>query len=164
MFDGNKLLAGDEDALGDAVDELSPKLLGYAAGILLCEADAADAVQSAFVRLWQKRHTLRDGAVIETYLYRCVRNICIDMLRRRRFVSVSPRESAPDTGFSEETRRALKALSPLQRAILYDRAVEEMSYAELAERYHIRESTARKRYERARRKAAELLKKEKDHD
>ena len=164
MFDAEKLLAGDEEALGDAVDTLSPKLIGYAAGILLSEADAADAVQTAFVRLWRHRASVREAAALEAYLYRCTYHACLDIIRRRRFFTDPPRPHEIRRGFSEETRRVLGTLSPINRAILYGRAVEEMSYAELAQRYHISESTARKRYERARRKAAELLKKEKNHD
>ena len=44
MYDAAALLAGDEGALADAIDTLTPELYRYAAGILLSTADAADAV------------------------------------------------------------------------------------------------------------------------
>ena len=51
MFDADALLRGDESALCDVIDTLSPELYRYAAGILLSRADAADAVQNAFLSL-----------------------------------------------------------------------------------------------------------------
>jgi len=157
LYDREQLLEGDENALADAVDTLSPALLGYAHSVVLNAADAADAVQTAFVRLWQHRAQIRESSALEAYLYRCVYHACIDIIRRRRFFEEPPRPAPASGGFTERTARALAALPPLSRAILYGRAVEEMSYAELAARFRISEAAARKRYERARRRLADLL-------
>ncbi|MBR3997614.1 MAG: hypothetical protein IKI93_04645, partial [Clostridia bacterium] len=59
MFDAQALLAGDETALADAVDTLSPELYRYAAGIILSRMDAEDAVQTAFVALWRHRSSVK---------------------------------------------------------------------------------------------------------
>ncbi|MBQ8510887.1 MAG: RNA polymerase sigma factor [Clostridia bacterium] len=91
MFDAEALLAGDEAALADAIDELSPELYRYAAGILLSTADAADAVQTAFVRLWMKRKSVRDPSAVRAWLYRSTYSACIDILRRNKLFVPSPR-------------------------------------------------------------------------
>ena len=64
MYDAAALLAGDEAALADAIDALTPELYRYAAGILLSAADASDAVQTAFVRLWTHRKSVREPSAV----------------------------------------------------------------------------------------------------
>ena len=55
-------------------------------------------------------------------------------------------------GFSEEVLQALLKLSPLERAVVYVRTVEEMSYQEMAEIFECSEASLRKRHERAKKK------------
>ncbi|MBQ3178317.1 MAG: sigma-70 family RNA polymerase sigma factor, partial [Clostridia bacterium] len=58
---------------------------------------------------------------------------------------------------SEEMRSALAKLSAPERAIVYERAVFETPYDELAAHLGIRADTVRKKYERAKKKLAMLL-------
>lgn len=44
--------------------------------------DAEDAVQEAFIRLWQKRDRLPVEEDLAAYCQRLVRNLCIDTIRR----------------------------------------------------------------------------------
>ena len=59
---------------------------------------------------------------------------------------------------------ALGKLSPAERAIVYERAVLETPYAELAERLGMQESTVRKKYERAKKKLAVWLRPERKNE
>ena len=157
MYDAAALLAGDEAALADAIDALTPELYRYAAGILLSTADAADAVQTAFVRLWNRRADVRESSAVRAYLYRCTLRACIDIQRKNRLFVPLPKPDAPRP-MSDELADALRRLSSEERAIVYARAVEDAPYAELAERLGMREATVRKKYERAKKKLAVMLK------
>lgn len=44
--------------------------------------DAEDAVQEAFIRLWEKRDRIPVGEDLAPYCQRLMRNLCIDSLRR----------------------------------------------------------------------------------
>ncbi|MBO5219679.1 MAG: RNA polymerase sigma factor [Clostridia bacterium] len=162
MYDAAALLAGNEGALADAIDALTPELYRYAAGILLSSADAADAVQTAFVRLWRRRADIRDASAVRAYLYRCTLRACIDIQRKRRLFVPVPQSDAPKP-MSDALADALRRLSPEERAIVYERAVDDTPYAELAERLGMREATVRKKYERAKKKLAAMLKGDAKH-
>ena len=156
MFDAEALLAGNEFAFADAVEELSPELYRYAAGILMSRADAADAVQSAFLSLWTHRGNLRRPEAVRAYLYRSTYRAAVDQIRLRARRLPLLREET-DRPLSEEMTAALSRLSPAERAILYERAVLDTPYAELSERMGLRECTVRKKYERAKKKLAAFL-------
>ena len=56
-----------------------------------------------------------------------------------------------------ELRTALGKLTHQERGLVFGRVMEERSYDELAEIYGVGAATLRKRYERARKKLAQLL-------
>lgn len=51
--------------------------------------DAEDAVQEAFIRLWQKRDRLPVEEDLAAYCQRLVRNLCIDTMRRRKLAEAN---------------------------------------------------------------------------
>ncbi len=155
MYDAAALLAGDESALENAIDTLSPELYRYAAGILLSGADASDAVQNAFIALWKHRASVRDPEAVRAYLYRCTYRACVDIIRMKKLFMPLPREDSRP--LSEEMTAALKKLSAAERAIVYERAVLDTPYAELSAHLGIREDSVRKKYERAKKKLAAIL-------
>ena len=156
MFDAKALLAGNEEALADAIDTLSPELYRYALGILLSAADAEDAVQNAFVALWRHRSFVKDPDAVRAYLYRCTYRSAVDLIRKNRlFLPLRTEEKR--CPLSEEMKTALAQLTPVERAIVYKRAVMETPYAELAAHLGLREDNVRKKYQRARNKLAGYL-------
>lgn len=158
MFDAQALLAGDENALADAIDVLSPELYRYAAGILLNRHDAEDAVQCAFMSLWKNRGSVKNSDAVRAYLYRCTYHAAVDLIRRNRlYIPLQKQESACPV--SEEMCTALSRLSAAERAIVYERAVMETPYADLAAHLGLREDAVRKKYERAKKKLAGYLRK-----
>lgn len=156
MYDAKALLAGDESALADAIDTLSPELYRYAVGILLSAADAEDAVQSAFVTLWQHRSAVKDPGAVRAYLYRCTYRAAVDLIRKSRLFVPLPEVQNP-CPLSDAMKAALAKLSPAERAIVYERAVMETPYTELAAHLGLREDNVRKKYQRARQKLAAYL-------
>ena len=155
---------GDERAFGELVERHQAKLFTLAARTLGNEADAADAVQEAFVRAWLALPRFREGARFSTWMYRICLNAAYDVSAKRRAVSV---ESAPETPdprdpfleaeLSGALQRALDELDPDFRlaVVLYD--VLGCSYAEIAELTQVAEGTVKSRIFRGRTELARRL-------
>lgn len=152
-----------EEDLESLVREYSERLLRYCMGILENYPDAQDAVQTTFIRAWEKRSTLRQKNSMRSWLFRIAYRVCLDELRRRRETEeLTDRpelsyEQSFDIGMSEELTAALARLSPLDRAILEERILEEMSFRELSQIHGIPQTALRARYSRARKKVYEWL-------
>ena len=118
------------------------------------EADAADAVQEALLRAWNRRHTLREEALFATWLTRIVINECKTLLRRRR-------RSFPTAKLPEKTehpcedgwiRDMLFALPSKERVPLMLHALEGYTFKEIAQMLHLPLGTVKTRVARARHK------------
>ena len=55
-------------------------------------ADAEEAVQEAFLRVWRFRGSLPDGQGIQPWIYRVLVNTCYSQLRKETIPNVTPRE------------------------------------------------------------------------
>jgi RNA polymerase sigma-70 factor (family 1) len=81
------------------------KPLVHFAQTFLKQTEASeDVVEDGFVKLWQKRESIQSASAIKAYLYKTVRNACIDILRKQVHrdayvvhINKSPKEFAPDT-------------------------------------------------------------------
>jgi RNA polymerase sigma-70 factor (ECF subfamily) len=160
-MDAQAFIQGCETALKELVDEMKTPLMKYSYSILLNYADAEDAVQSAFIKAYISRKNIRNPVALSSYLYRLTYNASVDIIRKRRFfVAELQLPNNSSSYMSEEMLIALGKLSVFDRAVVYGRAVDEMSYKELSEIHGKSEQSLRKRYERARTKLFDLLKKE----
>ncbi|MDE6098423.1 MAG: sigma-70 family RNA polymerase sigma factor [Muribaculaceae bacterium] len=71
------------DILTTVFRRIRGRLYDRAVGMLQSGPEADDALQEAFVRLWQRRDTFAGESQAEGAAVATVRNICIDELRRR---------------------------------------------------------------------------------
>jgi RNA polymerase sigma-70 factor (ECF subfamily) len=122
--------AGDRAAARVLVARHLDKLLAISRRMLGDAAEAEDAVQDTFLKLWT--HAARwqpGGAKFETWLFRVAINACYDRLRKRGQVSLDEAPERPDPGPSPERalqnvelsrslQAALDALPPRQRAAI----------------------------------------------
>lgn len=128
------------------------------------EADAADAVQDAFVKAYAALSRFRDGSPVKPWLLRIVanegRNRRRSAVRRAGLSDRATRAATPDTVGSPETevlaaetRRALlEALAGLRdedREVIGARYLLELSEAETAETLGLRRGTVKSRTSRA---------------
>ena len=128
------------------------KLTGYCAAVT-GPADAEDAAQEAFLRLWQNLGRIPNEAAATAFLYKTAARVSVDILRRRkRFREPEIVPPLDDDGLSSRTAKAMARLKPADRAVVWLRAVEECEYAEIAARLGKSEAWARKRYSLARQK------------
>ncbi|MCR4909739.1 MAG: sigma-70 family RNA polymerase sigma factor [Bacteroidales bacterium] len=141
---------------------LAPTLYKVAFYILESEEEARDAVQDAFVKLWNDRDTLGDVNSPKAYAIRLVKNLCIDRIRRQRleFPEKLPERVSPEGQDDEIDQKerlnmvmeAIKSLPDRQREILWLRTVENLSYDEISERLGMTPLTLRVLLSRARSK------------
>lgn len=141
---------------------LAPTLYKVAFYILESEEEARDAVQDAFVKLWNDREALGDVNSPKAYAIRLVKNLCIDRIRRQRleFPEELPERVSPEGQDDEIDQKerlnmvmeAIKSLPDRQREILWLRTVENLSYDEISERLGMTPLTLRVLLSRARSK------------
>ncbi len=136
----------------------SPALLRYCRGILCSEADAEDAVQLTFIKAWRARAYLKPKQPLQPWLYKIAYHTAIDLLRaRKREQTLTMPRAVESGGLSEQSLAALQRLSPFDRALVLGRAVDELSYAELATVLDRPEAYLRTRYARAKKRLAAAL-------
>ena len=58
-----------------------PKLLRFAAEYVILKEDAENIVQDLFVSLWENKYLLANAENLNAYLFKLVKNRCIDFLR-----------------------------------------------------------------------------------
>lgn len=145
------------------------------------DADAKDLTQEAFLRVFRAFRRIDPQASLESWLYRIVTNLYIDMLRRRPKVRVEsldvPLPTAkggevareiPDDAPDPETvvldaqmdahiQRALMALGPDLRAVVVLSDIEGFSYEEIGDMLRIPVGTVKSRLHRARRALQDRL-------
>lgn len=139
------------------------KLTGYCAAVV-GSADAEDAAQEAYLRLWRNLDRLPNEAAANSFLYKTAYRICMDLLRARKRFREPERPPAQNDALSDGMTTALLKLSPADRAVVYCRVVEEEDYGAIAARFGKNEAWARKRFSLARKKLRLTLEKEDKHN
>ncbi len=76
--------SGERDAFATLVDRYQRRAFAVALRMLGRRQDAEDAVQQAFLRLYEARAAYDSQWRLSTWFYRILINACVDELRRRR--------------------------------------------------------------------------------
>ena len=97
------LVQGEEAGLNFFFELYYTPLTWFALKLTDDEGAAEDVVTEAFLKLWNHRHELKSPAYIKAYLYRVVRNACIDFLRSRKRKAVHEKQAAYLGDISEST-------------------------------------------------------------
>lgn len=151
-------------------------LYSYAMVLTRNHAEAEDLVQETYVRALQAMSRLRPDSNIKSWLFKILRNVWLNQLRKLRtgprIVSadaedgsavdlVDPRKDSHDTYVSnmerERVRGAIQQLPSDFREIILLREFEELSYHEIAEVLDCPAGTVMSRLARARSKLRVLL-------
>lgn len=74
---------GDEKAFRVLYDKFAVALRYFAAKYLNEDTMIDDVVQDAFVDLWEKRADFRGEYAVKAYLYKAVRNDCLNLMRHQ---------------------------------------------------------------------------------
>ena len=134
--------AGRNDVFTAFYDRFAERGVNYAFGLLHNRSDSEDVIQDAFCRLMataQRQRLLENENEFAAVFFTAVRNLAIDMLRRRQRRRHEPLDEARatparQTDFSEEEVRDLLAELPNDwREALQLRVDGKLSYAQIAE-------------------------------
>ncbi|HSB69519.1 MAG TPA: sigma-70 family RNA polymerase sigma factor [Candidatus Methylomirabilis sp.] len=79
-----RVQAGDCEAFADLVERYQRRAFAVALRLLGSRPDAEDAVQQAFLRLYENRAAYNSHWRLNTWFYRILTNACIDEIRRAR--------------------------------------------------------------------------------
>lgn len=168
---------GDEDAFAQLVEDNQRRLYNLALRMTGRPEDAEEVVQEAFLNAWRGLDFFKGDSTFATWVYRLTSNAAIDHLRWARRMgeplSLSGDEEdaatelpAPDPGPQEALerteraaalRRALDALSPPHRQVLEMRALDGLSYEEIAQLLKLTTGTVKSRLARSRLALKKLL-------
>lgn len=139
-----RLGVGDMSALAELVRRHQQRVRALAYRLTGRWDVADDVAQDTFVKLHRVAGRYRPTAALSTWLYRMVVNLCLDLRRRRRAVSLGnaaellPGEPAADECLVRRERidaiqRAVAELPERQRAALVLHRFEGLSHMQIAE-------------------------------
>ena len=165
-----RLLCGEREALRGIYERHGARVHRLCLRLLGCAADAEDATQEVFLKLFERASAFDGRARFSTWLHRFTVNLCLHRLERERLRAardladadelVDPGERPEDALGRDEARagleRLLRRLSPEHRAILVLRELEGLSYQELAETLALPTGTVMSRLARAREQLVRL--------
>lgn len=145
----------DSDAFEQIVSFYISPALAVAGQILLDNTLAEDAVQESFLRVIRKRDQYIPGSPFSGWFYTIVRNVCVDILRKRarekevlENAAAIIEPSKPRTGLSE-IPKLLDILANHERDVLELRIVHGLGFRDVAAALCISEEAAKKRAQRA---------------
>lgn len=167
-----KVRQGDTQAFEVLVERYQTKVYNLALRMCGNEDDAFDLAQDAFIRAWKSLGSFQFESAFSTWLFRLTSNLCLDYLRakkRRAAVSLTmtgeedeqAQLDVPDPAMTPEEAvlasedkailmEAINSLSADYRQIITLRAINDLSYAEIARILQIQEGTVKSRLSRAR--------------
>ena len=161
------------DRITNAFTALREQMLSLAERITGNRDDAADAVQDAFVKLWQQNERYQTMTHAQGAGMTAVRNLSIDMARRNSRRSDVAIENAADTIVEttdeernltyQQVRRIIdKELSPKQRTIIDLRELEGLGFDDIANRLDMTAANVRVELSRARKRVREIYRNRKE--
>ena len=151
--------SGSAEAFAELVLFFHARCMRYARYMLGDEEDAEEAVQDAFVRVYDHLGQFRPDARFEPWLFRILANRCRTVRERRRrreslvvtgeLPAVAAEAPAVTADLMEEVEAALNDLPTEQREAFLLRHVEDLSYEDMAVITGVRLSALRMRVKRA---------------
>jgi len=166
-----RFAGGEERAFGVLLDRHGDRVFGYLVRFFGDRETARDLVQEVFMRVITGAPSFRGDCSFRTFLFRVVRNLCIDVMRARaarpdagaasldavedpddRPLSEVVAGREPDgvhRGLSRELSAALEEglarLPPEQREVFLMREAEGLKFAEIAQVLGVNENTVKSR-------------------
>jgi RNA polymerase sigma-70 factor (ECF subfamily) len=149
-------LQGDVRAYEATYKELYKPLFIYALGILNSQASAEEIVQNVFMKLWEKKETLKIETSLKAYLYKAVHNHSLNAIKHNKVVQQyethlshtmthketdSAERDASHKQLQGRLRQALSELPEQCRTVFQMSRFEDLKYKEIAERLSISPKT-----------------------
>ena len=143
--------SGNESAFEMIFRSYYQPLCRYAYSFLEDKEEAEEVVQSAFITIWEKRNGLDIQTSLKSYLYRMVRNACLNVIKHEKIkqqhvahelaVTESSYESVSQKVYANELElkisEAMKTLPDQCRLVFQLSRFEELKYQEIADQLQI---------------------------
>jgi RNA polymerase sigma-70 factor (ECF subfamily) len=150
LRDQQELLAlkeGSEHAFEMLFKRYYQPLCNYAYSFLNDRDEAEEVVQAAFIGIWDKRQLIEIQTSMKAYLYRMVRNSCLNVLKHEKVKQAHAKlqvaggepvyEAVAQSMLSSELQgriqEAMKSLPEQCRIVFQLSRFEELKYAEIAD-------------------------------
>jgi RNA polymerase sigma-70 factor (ECF subfamily) len=145
------LQLGNENAFEMIFRTYYQPLCRYAYSFLQDKEEAEEVVQASFITVWEKRNTLAIETSLKSYLYRMVRNSCLNVIKHEK---VKQQHVAHELAVSEvasesvahkiqaaelevKITEAMKTLPEQCRLVFQLSRFEELKYQEIADQLQI---------------------------
>lgn len=149
--------------------KFQPGLVRFAFLHLRSQEDAREVVQDVFINVWEKRDQLAFSEELKYYLFRSVKNACLNLIKKRRLETVSLDEAltaASEQKEEESTSQQryhkvmaqVNQLPEMCREIFLMSRMEGLSHKEIAEILEIAPKTVENQIGIALKKIREGLK------
>ena len=153
-----RIVAGNEDAIGALYDRHSRLLFGLVLRILRDRSEAEEVLQEVFFSVWSKAASYNSAlGVPAAWLVRLARNRAIDRVRANRvrertreavgepMAGNSPEKAAEESQQREGVLRALGCLPDEQRVLIEQAYYSGLTQSELAARFGLPLGTVKTR-------------------
>jgi RNA polymerase sigma-70 factor (ECF subfamily) len=145
------LKQGSETAFEMLFKRYYQPLCNYAYSFLNDRDESEEVVQAAFIGFWDKREAIEIQTSMKAYLYRMVRNSCLNVLKHEKVKQAHAKlqlaegepayeavsQSMLSTELEGRIHEAMKALPEQCRIVFQLSRFEELKYAEIAEQLGI---------------------------
>lgn len=149
---------GDEKAFKRFFESFYPSLIGFAEKFLHDEDASKDIVQDAFVYFWNKKEDIFSIPSGKIYLYKYVKNHCLNYLRDKRGMDsktltayhseIFYRDSVLEEEIYHCIYKAIQTLSP-QAKMVMELTLEGLKNSEIAEKLGVSLNTVKTIKQRA---------------
>lgn len=153
----HQMILGDADAFRQIYEAYQKQVYTFAYYLTKSQADAEEAVQEVFVRLWEKRGLLTEDTKLLAYIKAMAQNHITNTFRKaardssyreqiyRNMAALQQVTAGELMGvrISKIYQEALMNLSPQKRIIFILSRHEEMAYEEIAELLGLSKNTIR---------------------
>lgn len=125
-------------------------LCGFASNLIRDDAAAEEIVQDFFVKLWEKRNQLIIETSVKNYLFRSVKNLCLNFIQHNKtklrytnsVLSDAKADQSVEDNFSEidlaeKIEESILSLPEKRREIFRLSREEGLKYREIAEKLSI---------------------------
>lgn len=178
----DRIKKGDNEAFDYLVNQYSKKIINTAYSLLYDADEAQDAAQEVFIKVYRNIGTFRGDSSVSTWIYRITRNVCCDILRKRKSSNVisldaedeeghknepadtgdTPQEAAEKNERDEILRSAVASLEETHKTVITLFDMEGLSYDEIAEVMKCPVGTVKSRLYRARDALRKILEKNRE--
>ncbi|MDA3839199.1 MAG: RNA polymerase sigma factor [Candidatus Delongbacteria bacterium] len=159
-----KAQEGNSKAFERLIKNYDRRILDMLLNILKNEADAADAYQNTFMKVFKNLHSFKGNSSFYTWIYRIALNTAYTHYSKRKkvegvFISEYIDDVIADDSSSEDifgkidkreaVRNEIEMLSVQQKSVVYMKSYEGKKFREIAEILSLNEGTVKKYFHRA---------------